>query len=125
MSPFVFVNSISYSKKIKSLSSLDESIYNPFITNKNFSYFVDTILIANEINMRHTADKKLQYDYLLNKIRPRKRFSKWNKHIKDGSIELIKEYYKVNDVKAKTILTLLSDQQINQIKNKLQKGGVK
>jgi len=125
MSPFVFVNSISYSKKIKSLSSLDESIYNPFITNKNFSYFVDTILIANEINMRHTADKKLQYDYLLNKIRPRKRFSKWNKHIKDGSIELIKEYYKVNDVKAKTILTLLSDQQIDQIKNKLQKGGVK
>ena len=125
MSPFVFVNSISYSKKMKSLSSLDESIYNPFITNKNFSYFVDTILIANEINMRHTADKKLQYDYLLNKIRPRKRFSKWNKHIKDGSIELIKEYYKVNDVKAKTILTLLSDQQIDQIKNKLQKGGVK
>ena len=125
MSPFVFVNSISYSKKIKSLSPLDESIYNPFITNKNFSYFVDTILIAHEINMRHTADKKLQYDYLLNKIRPRKRFSKWNKHIKDGSIELIKEYYKVNDVKAKTILTLLSDQQINQIKNKLQKGGVK
>ena len=125
MSPFVFVNSISYSKKIKSLSSLDESIYNPFITNKNFSYFVDTILIANEINMRHTADKKLQYDYLLNKIRPRKRFSKWNKNVKDGSIELIKEYYKVNDVKAKTILTLLSDQQINQIKNKLQKGGVK
>jgi hypothetical protein len=75
--------------------------------------------------MRHTADKKLQYDYLLNKIRPRKRFSKWNKHIKDGSIELIKEYFKVNDVKAKTILTLLSDQQIDQIKNKLQKGGVK
>ena len=125
MSPFVFVNSISYSKKIKSLSSLDESIYNPFITNKNFSYFVDTILIANEINMRHTADKKLQYDYLLNKIRPRKRFSKWNKHIKDGSIELIKEYYKVNDVKAKTILTLLSEQQIDHIKTKLSKGGVK
>lgn len=125
MSPFAYVNSISYSKNIKSLSPLDESIYNTFITNRNFSYFVDTILIANEINMRHTADKKLQYDYLLNKIRPRKRFSKWNKHITNGNIELIKEYYKVNDIKAKTILTLLSEQQIDHIKTKLSKGGVK
>tara|TARA_B100001113_G_C21023164_1_gene584448 strand:+ start:546 stop:923 length:378 start_codon:yes stop_codon:yes gene_type:complete len=125
MSPFAYVNSISYSKKIKSLSPLDESIYNTFITNRNFSYFVDTILIANEINMRHTADKKLQYDYLLNKIRPRKRFSKWNKHVTNGNIELIKEYYKVNDIKAKTILTLLSEQQIDHIKTKLSKGGVK
>ena len=125
MSPFAYVNSISHSKNIKSLSPLDESIYNTFITNRNFSYFVDTILIANEINMRHTADKKLQYDYLLNKIRPRKRFSKWNKHITNGNIELIKEYYKVNDIKAKTILTLLSEQQIDHIKTKLSKGGVK
>ena len=75
--------------------------------------------------MRHTADKKLQYDYLLNKIRPRKRFSKWNKHVTNGNIELIKEYYKVNDIKAKTILTLLSEQQIDHIKTKLSKGGVK
>ena len=125
MSPFTYVNSLSFSKKIKELSPLDETIYNPFLTNKSFSYFVDTILIANEMNIRHTADKKLQYDYLLNKIRPRKRFSKWNKHIKHGSIELIKEYFKVNDVKAKTISTILTEQQLETIKKKVSKGGVK
>ena len=125
MSPFTYVNSLSFSKKIKELSPLDETIYNPFLTNKSFSYFVDTILIANEMNMRHHADNKLQYDYLINRIRPRKRFKKWDKKLDNEHIQLIKEYYSCSNDKARVALSLLSEQQLNIIRKKLHKGGVK
>ena len=125
MKPFDFVNSISSNKDIKMDSKLQESIYNPFITNKALSYFVDTIFVANEMNINHHLENKLQYEYLLNKVRKRKRFSKWHKNLDDNNIEIIKQYYKVNNNKAKIILSILNEKQLDSIRHKLDKGGLK
>jgi hypothetical protein len=102
---------------------LAESSYNPYLTNKSLSYFPDTLLYANEMNMLNHVDSKLQYSYLLNSIRPKKRFSKWVKKQEDIDIEAIKEYYKYSTAKAEAALSLLSPQQINEIKKRLNKGG--
>lgn len=125
MKPFDFVNSISSNKDIQMDSKLQESIYNPFITNKALSYFVDTIFVANEMNINHHLENKLQYEYLLNKVRKRKRFSKWHKNLDDNNIEIIKQYYKVNNNKAKIILSILNEKQLDSIRHKLDKGGLK
>ena len=124
MKPFDFINSITYKKNI-AMDSNNESSYNPFITNRALSQFVDCILLSNEMNMRHHIDNKLQYDYYINRIRPKKRFKKWDKKLDNENIELIKEYYDYNNDKATTALSILSLQQLDIIKKKLNKGGVK
>ena len=102
-----------------------EEMYSPFITNRALSQFIDCILLANEMNTRHHVDNKLQYDYLINRIRPRKRFKKWDKKQDNEDIQLIKEYYSCNNDKARVALSLLSEQHLNIIRKKLNKGGVK
>tara|TARA_R100000988_G_C3961596_1_gene146516 strand:+ start:224 stop:598 length:375 start_codon:yes stop_codon:yes gene_type:complete len=124
MNPFDLINSITYKKNIK-LNNDNESHYNPFLTNRSLSQFTDCILLANEMNMRHHTDNKLQYDYLINRIRPRKRFKKWDKKLDNEHIQLIKEYYSCSNDKARVALSLLSEQQLNIIRKKLHKGGVK
>ena len=124
MKPFDFINSITYKKNI-AMDSNNESGYNPFITNRALSQFVDCILLSNEMNMRHHIDNKLQYDYFINRIRSKKRFKKWDKKLDNENIELIKEYYGYNNDKAITALSILSLQQLDIIKKKLNKGGVK
>tara|TARA_A100000172_G_scaffold67759_1_gene47499 strand:- start:49 stop:423 length:375 start_codon:yes stop_codon:yes gene_type:complete len=124
MNPFDLINSITYKKNIK-LNNDNESHYNPFLTNRSLSQFIDCILLANEMNQRHHIDNKLQYDYLINRIRPRKRFKKWDKKLDNENIQLIKEYYSCSNDKARVALSLLSEQQLNIIRNKLNKGGVK
>ena len=124
MNPFDLINSITYKKNIK-LNNDNESYYNPFLTNRSLSQFIDCILLANEMNQRHHIDNKLQYDYLINRIRPRKRFKKWDKKLDNENIQLIKEYYSCSNDKARVALSLLSEQQLNIIRNKLNKGGVK
>jgi len=124
MKPFDFINSITYKKNI-AMDSNNESGYNPFITNRALSQFVDCILLSNEMNMRHHIDNKLQYDYFINRIRSKKRFKKWDKKLDNENIELIKEYYDYNNDKAITALSILSLQQLDIIKKKLNKGGVK
>ena len=124
MKPFDLINSITYKKDIV-MNNSNEGSYNPFITNRSLSQFIDCILLANEMNKRHHIDNKLQYDYLINRIRPRKRFKKWDKKQDNENIEIIKEYYSCNNDKARVIYSLLSKQQIDIIKKKLNKGGVK
>ena len=124
MKPFDLINSITYKKDIV-MDNSNEGSYNPFITNRSLSQFIDCILLANEMNQRHHIDNKLQYDYLINRIRPRKRFKKWDKKQDNENIEIIKEYYSCNNDKARVIYSLLSKQQIDIIKKKLNKGGVK
>jgi len=83
MKPFDFVNSASYSKedliRESDNTELAEKTYAPFLTNKAFSYHVDTIMYANEMNMRSALENQLAFDYYLNSIRPQKRFAKWIK----------------------------------------------
>jgi len=100
-----------------------EKSYNSFMVNRGLSYFQDTIIIANEMNRQHQLDSKLQYQFLINMIRKRKRFSKWAKAQKESDIDAVKEYYGYSNEKARQALTLLSPDQITIIKNKVSKGG--
>ena len=127
MNPFDFVTAINTSKKDLIRNSenpvLAEKSYSPFLTNRALSYFVDTILYANEVNRANHIDFILQNDYYLNSIRVSKRFSKWAKPVEDSDIESIREYYKVNDNRALEISRLLSREQIDHIKTRIIKGG--
>jgi hypothetical protein len=129
MNPFDFVTSINSSKKnlMKGTENdqLAEKTYNAFLTNKSLSYFADTIQLANMMNCHHGLDNKLQYSFLINIVRPSKRFSKWVKKDKDSDLELVMSYYGYNRQKAKAAIKLLSPDQMITIKNKLDKGGIR
>ena len=120
-----YTNSINYTKE-PLLDTEDEEWtkkYPPFIVNKCLAPFPDTILLVNEINQLHHLDKKLQFDFLLNSLRRRDRYTPWLKAKKIKNLEYVKEYYGYNNEKAKVALDLLNDEQISAIKNKLNKGG--
>ena len=128
-SPFDYINSISHTKKDLIKDSEDpvraEKDYNAYLVNKGLYYFIDTILFANEMNSHHHLDAKLQNDYLINTIRPKKRFAKWVKKLSEDDLELVKLYYGYNDEKARQALSILSDDQLTLIKKKQEKGGTK
>ena len=120
-----YLNAINYTKE-KLLDSEDEmweKKYAPFIINKCLAPFPDTIMLVNEINQRHHLDKKLQFDFLLNSLRTRKRYTPWLKEKKNKNLEYVKEYYGYSNEKAKSALDILSNEQIKTIKNSLNKGG--
>ena len=103
-----------------------EKDYKPFLVNRALSYHLDCILYANQMNMSHNLDSKLQYHYLLNTIRPMKRkFQPWQKMLAVKDIDCVKEYFGYSNEKAKEALRILTDEQITLIKEKLEKGGVK
>ena len=120
MNPFEIIKAISSTKKDILENEKD---YNGFMVNRGLSYFPDTVIYANEMNIHHTADKKLQFDYLLNSVRPRKRFSPWHKKTIHNDFEYVKEYYGYNNKKTEEALKILSKEQIGIIKSKLNKGG--
>ena len=99
--------------------------YSPYIINKCLAPFNDTIMLVNEMNMRHHLDSKLQYDFLLNTIRSKKRYAPWVKGDKLKDLEYVKEYFGYSNEKAKAALKLLDNEQINTIKDSLNKGGRK
>ena len=126
--PFVYVDSVTYSKKNLMRGSandeLAEKLYKPFMTNRSLSYHQDAILYANEMNMRAYLDAKLQYEYLLNTLRKRKRKgSKWSKDKPDATVEMIMEYYGYGRAKAEQTLRVLTDEQLTMIEVALDKGG--
>jgi hypothetical protein len=125
--PFDYTNSITYTKKnlIRDTENpeLAEKQYNAFLTNRGLSYFPDTIMYANDMNMRPELDGLLQYEYLLNSVRKSKRFSKWAKASKDEIVMQLAEYYGCSVQKAKDISTVLTTEQVDLILQKLQKGG--
>jgi hypothetical protein len=123
MSPFEFLNSINYSKQDIMVDDITEKSYNAFMINRSLSYFQDTVFFANEMNLQHHLDKKLQFHFLINIIRKRKRFSKWNKPELVSDIDVVKEYYGYSNEKARQALTLLSPSQIEELRKKVSKGG--
>ena len=126
MSPFQYLNSINDTKKNIMLDDLDEKGYVPFMVNRSLSYFPDTVLFANEMNKLHNSlDNKLQYDFLINIIRKRKRFSKWIKPDLDSDIDVVKEYYGYSNEKARQGHHLLTSEQMNELRKKVNKGGRK
>ena len=125
LSPFDYLNSINNTKKDIMIDDLDEKAYASFIINRSLSYFPDTVCIANEMNRYHHLDNKLKYSFLINIIRKRKRFSKWIKPDLDSDIGVVKEYYGYSNEKARQVLTLLSSEQIEELRKKVNKGGRK
>ena len=120
-----YLNAINHTKE-RLLDSEDdewEKKYPPFIVNKCVYPFQDTIMLVNEINQLPHLDKKLQFDFLINSIRSRKRYTPWLKANKIEDLEYVKEYYGYSNEKAKVALDVLSDEQIKTIKNSLSKGG--
>ena len=120
-----YLNAINHEKTnlLDTDDEMWEKKYPPFIINKCLAPFPDTIFLVNEMNKHHQLDKKLQFDFLLNSLRTRKRYTPWLKASKQKSLEYVKEYYGYNNEKAKSALKLLNDEQIKTIKDSLNKGG--
>jgi hypothetical protein len=122
-SPFEFVNAINQSKGDIMVDDIEEKSYSSYMVNRSFSYFLDTTLLANEMNINHHLDNRLQFDFLINTIRKAKRFSKWAKADYPKDLEVVKEYYGYSNDKAKVALTLLDNEQINELRLRVYKGG--
>ena len=122
-----YLNSLNVTKEnlMESDDPMWEKKYSPYIINKCLAPFNDTIMLVNEINMRHHLDTKLQYDFLLNTIRSKKRYAPWVKADKLKDLEYVKEYFGYSNAKAKAALQILDNEQITTIKNSLNKGGRK
>ena len=125
MTPFDYLNAINDSKVDIMVDDLAEKQYNSFMVNRGLSYFQDTAIYANEMNKHHHLDSRLQFDFFINIIRKRKRFSKWFKSSESDSLNVVKEYYGYSTEKAKSALSLLSSSQLQELKRRTYKGGRK
>ena len=124
MSPFDFINAINSTKENLFEDPSATKDYSPFLVNRGLSYFHDTVVQANTMNMYSNIPNEWQFNFLLNSITKKKRFSKWAK--KDPATEqlkLVQEYYGYSSEKAKEALSILSDEQLKLIEEKLNKGG--
>ena len=125
MNPFDYVNAINYTKKNIMVDDITEKAYIPYMVNRQLSYFPDTVLAANEMNRNHHIDNRLQFDFFINIVRKRKRFSKWNKPEIVSDVEVVKQYYGYSNEKSRQVLSLLTSEQIDELKKKVYKGGRK
>jgi hypothetical protein len=124
MSPFDFINAINDTKKNLFEDPQASKDYSSFMINRGLSYFPDTVLYANEMNRHSTIPVDWQFFFFLNTIPKKKRFSKWSKKDKETkSIQLMKEYYGYSNERAKEALSVLTDNQLKMIEEKLEKGG--
>ena len=121
-----WLNSINFNKQnLLEEDPLREKKYPAFIINKCLSGFVDTVMFSNEINQYPGLDNKLQYDFYLNSIRKKKRFSPWLRKDKVQNLDAVKQYYGYSNEKASQALKILTKEQINYIKQRLDIGGRK
>lgn len=124
MNPFDFIVAVSETKKNLFEDPQADKDYKPFIVNRGLSYFYDTVLFANEMNRHATIPNDWQFFYFLNTIPRKKRYSKWSKKDKETkALLLVKEYYGYSNEKAKEALSVLSEDQLTKIEEKLTKGG--
>lgn len=124
-SPFDILNAINHTKvDLFADDPLIEKDYVPFMINRGLSYFQDTLFFANEMNKFHSIDKDMQFYFLLNTVAKRKRFSKWSKKdVASDVVSAISTYYQCSTAKAIEYSKILSDDQLNIIKDKLHTGG--
>lgn len=125
---FSYIDAISFSKTdiIRESENPEETEkkYSPFMTNRALSYHIDSIMYVNEMNI-HAANLPniMQFDYLINSIRKRKRFAKWSKPQHDSDLEMVMGYYNYGRVKAEAALKVLTSDQLAIIKSRTYKGG--
>lgn len=121
-----WLNSINQTKNNimdEDQSSIKE--YPPYIVNKCLSAHIDSLMYVNEMNKCHSLDKKLQYDFLINILRIKKRYSPWIRKNKIEDLDVVKSYYKYSNEKAEQALKILTKDQIIFIKQKLEIGGIR
>ena len=99
--------------------------YPPYIINRCMSGHLDTVMYAQEMNKYHFLDKDLQYNFYLNILRKRKRFSPWIRKDKVSDLDYVKSYYGYSNEKASQVMKILTPEQIAYIKQRLEKGGSK
>jgi len=122
-----YLPAINHTKKnlMDSDDVMWEKKYPAFMVNKVLSGFSDTIMLTNEMNRNHFLDRDMQFQFLLNSIRSKKRFTPFLRASKIKDIECVKEYYGYSNEKAKTALDILTKEQLKLIKDSLYKGGTK
>ena len=121
-----YLTAINYSKE--SLMSGDEQAekdYVPYVVNRCLSYFIDTVIHANQMNQFPLLDKSIQFDYYLNVIRKRKRYSKWLKNEMDDNFNIVKKYYGYSNSKTKEVIDMFTSDDIAEMKEYLSGGGIK
>lgn len=127
--PFDYVNSVTYNKKNMMRNSendeLAEKGYDSYLTNKSLSYHEDTVFHSNLMNINYHLEKRPQYEFLINSIRPRKRFAKWIKGGSNEDLDFICSYYECSKDVAQAYLSILTSDQINVMKKQKEKGGNK
>jgi len=138
LSFFSFLNSINEGSNGESLlaeckadnsegaadPSSAERAYLPFMVNRGLSYFNDTVLLANEMNRYAALPVKMQYDFLKNTVRAKKRFSKWSKKMDDGAdVQMLMQHYCYSAEKARDVLPLLSESALSSIRSSREHGG--
>ena len=123
MTPFDFVNAVTHNKNDLFAEEPEQSKkdYAPYIVNKALALYPDCLFYANEMNKLHHLDTDLQFKYYLNSIRPMKRYAKWVKRMDDDNLDVVKQYYGYNNKKAKQALSILSDSEVNTIRQKLKR----
>lgn len=121
---FQYLDSINYTKE-NIYPELGDKNYIPYTINHMLSGTLDTVIPANEMNIRPGMPKVMQYDYLRAIVKKRKRYAKWLKKEVLDEVAIVMEYYNYSDTKAREVLNLLSKQDLDYIKEKLNKGGLK
>ena len=119
-----WLNSINQTKK--NLIDEDPSMekdYSPYVINRIYSGHLDSVMFANEMNKYHFLPKKIQYDFLLNSLRVKKRYAPWLRKDEIKDLDLVKRYYGYSNEKAKQALRILTKEQINFIRSKFETGG--
>ena len=121
-----WLNSINKTKKnlIDNDPSLEKE-YSPYVINHCLSGYIDCVMYANEMNITPNLDKKLQYDFYINTLRVKSRFSTWIHKDVIKDLEHVKRYYQYNNEKAQQALKILTSEQLNFIKSKFETGGTK
>jgi len=129
MTPFDFVKDASLEKKNlmrgTDNDALAEKAYNAYVTNTAFSLHSDTILVANEMNMRHHLPNRPAYEYYINMLRPRKRYASWSKKANNDVLEMVCKTYDCNMKVAHQYLELLTDEQLDELRKQQEKGELK
>ena len=120
-----YLNAINVNKEplLDESESYTKQSYPPFVVTRCLSYFPDTLFAANEMNIRPHLDSKMHFDFLRGAVRPRKRFSKWLKREQDARVAALAEYYGISTRKAREALSVLSEDDINDILAAVDKGG--
>ena len=128
MNPFDYLNAINDTKQNVIEDSdnpeLAEKLYPPYLVNRGLSFFIDTVYLANEMNRHHHLENKMQFDFLINIVRKKERFSKWFKAQPDEEVQAVTDHSGYSQDNARQVVDLLTKEQITQIIERQRKGGL-